>query len=81
MISAKYEESIYMMVKEIDGSSEKSPKQGDFIGIAILNTSELRMGMNSIEIPCFKNQEKTVCINCVINKVIPYPFIKATFQS
>ena len=38
------------------------------------------MGLNSIEVPCFKNQEKTVIINCLINKVIPYPFIKATFQ-
>ncbi len=38
------------------------------------------MGMNSIEVPCFKNQEKTVIVNCLINKVIPYPFIKSLFQ-
>ena len=68
------------MVKEVNVPETREMNQIDFIGIAILNTSELRMGINSVEIPCFKNQEKTIMINCIINKVIPYPFIKSVFQ-
>jgi hypothetical protein len=28
----------------------------------------------------YKNQELTVQANCIINKIVPYPFIKANFQ-
>ena len=36
--------------------------------------------MNSVHIPFFKNQNKTVEINCLINKIPPYSFIKSSFQ-
>ena len=55
-------------------------QQNDFIGIAILNFSELRLGMNSTEIPFFKNQAKTATGYCLINKVTSYPFVKPACQ-
>jgi hypothetical protein len=78
VVSAKHEESVYLMVKETKVEGELN--QGDFLGIALLNTTDLRMGINCVEIPCFKNQEPTLTINCLVNKVIPYPFIKPNFQ-
>ena len=66
------------MVKETKVEGELN--QGDFLGIALLNTTDLRMGINCVEIPCFKNQEPTLTISCLVNKVIPYPFIKPNFQ-
>ncbi len=50
------------------------------MGIAILNFSELRLGANSTEIAFFKNQVKIATANCLINKVVLYPFVKSIFQ-
>ena len=45
----KGEESVYMVVKS-------DPKSNDFYGIGVLNTNELRLGLNVCEIGFFKNQ-------------------------
>lgn len=36
--------------------------------------------MNTVDIPFFKNQTKTVSVSCIINKIMPYSFIKSAFQ-
>ena len=80
LLTVRPDESVYMMVKKTSNESEIDINQTDFIGIAIINFNELLLGINTAEIPFFKNQEKTAMLNCLINKVTPYPFVKASFQ-
>lgn len=55
-------------------------KSSDFCGIGVVNTTELRLGMNACEVGFFKNQEKAGTINCIIQKVVFWPFLKPLFQ-
>lgn len=84
VITAKPDESVYLMVKnqvdEKSVSQRETQPQNDFIGIAILNFAEMRLGTNSTEIPFFKNQGRTATCHCLINKVTSYPFVKSSFQ-
>ena len=56
-------------------------KSSDFAGIGVVNTTELRLGTNPCEVPYFKNQEKVGTINCLINKMVYWPFLKPLFQN
>ena len=47
--SVKGEESLYLIVKS-------EANNGDFSGIGVVNTTDLRLGMNVCEVPFFKNQ-------------------------
>lgn len=47
--SLKGEDSLYMIVK-------LDVKSNDFCGIGVVNTTDLRLGVNTCEIPFFKNQ-------------------------
>ena len=38
------------------------------------------LGINVLEIPFFKNHTQTAVLNCILNKIPPYPFIKGTNQ-
>ncbi len=69
----KGEESLYLIVKN-------DLKSSDFCGIGVVNTTELRLGMNACEVGFFKNQEKAGTINCIIQKVVFWPFLKPLFQ-
>jgi len=51
------------------------------LGISAINYEELRLGSNPLKMQFYKNQELTVQANCIINKIVPYPFIKANFQT
>ena len=49
MLTVKPEESVYLMVKKMTiGEQEVDIKKTDFIGIAIINFSELRLGINTV---------------------------------
>ena len=50
VVNAKQDEGIYLMVKETDFPSKKEINQADFIGIGILNTSDLRIGLNCVQV-------------------------------
>lgn len=52
----------------------------DFIGIAVLNVADIRLGKNPYEFDFYKNQEKLGSIHCIINKYLPLTFIKSIFQ-
>ncbi len=39
------------------------------------------MGINACEVGLFKNQEKIGTLNCLINKMVFWPFPKPFFQS
>ena len=56
-------------------------KAKDFIGIGVVNTTELKLGVNPCQVAFFKNQEQTGTINCIINKMVFWPFLKHVFQS
>ncbi len=56
-------------------------KSNDFGGIGVLNTTDLRLGINACEVGFFKNQEKSGTINCIIHKIVFWPFIKPLFQA
>lgn len=71
--AVKGEESVYLIAKN-------DLKSNDFCGIGVVNTTELRLGMNACEVGFFKNQEKAGTINCIIQKVVFWPFLKALFQ-
>lgn len=71
--SIKGEESIYFIVKT-------DLKSSDFCGIGVVNTGELRLGLNACEVGYFKNQEKAGTLNCIINKIVFWPFMKASLQ-
>lgn len=70
----KGEESLYLIVKT-------DIKSSDFCGIGVVNTTELKLGLNTCEVPFFKNQEKAGTLNCLINKMVFWPFLKPLFQS
>ena len=55
-------------------------KSNDFEGIGVVNTTELRLGLNVCEVPYFKNQEKAGTLNCLIHKMVFWPFLKSMFQ-
>ena len=56
-------------------------KGNDFAGIGVVNTTDLRLGTNAMEVPYFKNQEKIGTLNCLINKMVYWPFLKPIFQN
>ena len=56
-------------------------KGNDFAGIGVVNTTDLRLGTNAMEVPYFKNQEKIGTLNCLINKMVYWPFLKPVFQN
>ena len=56
-------------------------KGNDFAGIGVVNTTDLRLGTNAMEVPYFKNQEKIGTLNCLINKMVYWPFLKPFFQN
>ena len=56
-------------------------KGNDFAGIGVVNTTDLRLGTNAMEVPYFKNQEKIGTLNCIINKMVYWPFLKPVFQN
>jgi hypothetical protein len=72
--AVKGEESLYLIVKA-------DLKSNDFCGIGVVNTTDLRLGINACEVGFFKNQEKAGTINCIIHKIVFWPFIKPLFQA
>lgn len=77
ILNVKTDESVYMLVKP---KSTNQNNQNDFIGITLLNFNEFLMGENPLELAFYKNQVKTIILNCIVNKIINYPIIKSTFQ-
>lgn len=59
---------------------DRSYSSEDFIGIAVLNSSDIKIGKNPYEIDFYKNQEKLGSVNCLITKYIPLTFVKSIFQ-
>lgn len=70
----KGEDSIYLIVKE-------DARNPDYLGIGVVNTTDLKLGLNVCEVGFFKNQEKIGTVNCLINKLAFWPFLKPLFQS
>jgi hypothetical protein len=56
-------------------------KSNDFCGIGVVNTTDLRLGINACEVGYFKNQEKVGTINCIIHKIVFWQFVKPLYQS
>lgn len=67
------------MLKPADHNSSSDNAQ-DFFGIALLNLNDLRLGINSVQIPFYLNHQETGIFCCLINKIAPYPFVKSSFQ-
>jgi hypothetical protein len=72
--AVKGEESLYLIVKS-------DAKSNDFEGIGVVNSTDLKLGINVCEVPFFKNQEKAGILNCLINKMVFWPFLKPLFQN
>jgi hypothetical protein len=53
-----------------------SNSKDDFLGIAILNFRELRLGTNVLTLPFFKQQTAACLLHLVVNKVVPWPFVR-----
>jgi hypothetical protein len=74
LFSLKAEGNIYLIIKS-------DIKSNDFIGIGVVDSNDLRLGLNVCEVPFFKNQEKAGTLNCLLNKMVFWPFLKPLFQS
>lgn len=70
MLSIKQEGSIYFKLV-----SSKS-KDNDFLGMGVLNPKDLRMGAVPIVLPFYRQQQVVAEGRMIINKVMPWPFVK-----
>jgi hypothetical protein len=52
--------------------------KAEFLGIAVLNYKELRLGINVLTLPFFKQQSASCLLHLVVNKVVPWPFVRGT---
>jgi hypothetical protein len=64
------ETNVYLKVVELE-------QKDDFIGIAVLNFKDLRLGKNVLTIPFFKQQTATCLLHLYVNKAVPWTFVKA----
>lgn len=53
----------------------------DYIGIAVLNMNDIKLGKSPYEIDFYINQEKIGSVNCIVSKYSPLTFIKSIYQS
>lgn len=51
-MTLKNEEGIYLIVKKQNDKKDRD----DFLGIAVISPSDLKLGLNPYEIALFKNQ-------------------------
>jgi hypothetical protein len=65
------------MVRGDNGNTQSSE---DFIGIAVLNNNDIKLGKHPYEVEFYKNQEKLGTVNCLITKYMPYTFVKSIFH-
>lgn len=52
----------------------------DFVGIAVINLIDIKLGKNPYEINFYKNQEKLGSVNCLITRYLPLTMVKSVFQ-
>lgn len=52
----------------------------EFIGIAVINMNDIKIGKHPYEMDFYKNQEKLGSVNCLITKYLPLTFVKSSFQ-
>ncbi len=79
MIGPKVDEAVYFMLKGSFGREEEREGE-DFLGIAVLNAGDVKVGKAPCEIDFYKNQEKLGSVNCLITKFLPMAFSKPIFH-
>lgn len=53
-----------------------SQNKEEFLGIAVLNFGDLRLGINVLTLPFFKQQVASCLLHLIVNKVVSWPFIR-----
>lgn len=69
VLTLKQECNVYLKLVETANKS-------DFLGIAVLNYKDLRLGVNVLSLPFFKQQTSSCMLHLMVNKVVPYPFLR-----
>ena len=58
----------------------RSTNNQEFLGIASVNPKDLKLGIGPISIVFYKQKEFICECRMIVNKVMPWPFIKGIFQ-
>lgn len=69
VVSLRQEGNVYLKLVE-------AANKTDFLGIAVLNFKELRLGVNVLSLPCFKQQSACCLLHLVVNKAVTWPFVR-----
>lgn len=69
VLSLRQEGNVYLKLVE-------AVSKADFLGIAVLNYKELRLGINVLSLTFFKQQIASCTLHLMVNKVVPYPFLR-----
>lgn len=76
-MTIKQEGNIFLKLVEAGNENKKGD---DFLGLAVISPKELRLGAVPLSLPFYKNKQYISQARLIVNKVIPCPFIKGTFQ-
>jgi hypothetical protein len=56
------------------------PEEDNVEGMAVVDLIELRLGMNALEVPLYRNQRLVSYINLLLNKIPSFQIVKPSFQ-
>ena len=71
--AVKQEGSLYFKLVASEG-------QNECLGMGVINPKDLRLGAVPITLPFYKHKEYVSEVRLMVNKVMPWPFVKAVFH-
>lgn len=69
------ESAIYLTFEKYSDANDDNVE-----GMAVIDLAELRLGMNALEVPLYKNQKLTSHVNLLLNKIPNLPIVKPDYQ-